>query len=288
MRARESLLLLLCAAILGAGCANDFEKQSHISKLRVLAVQADPAELIIDTTQPPPKTLLTALAVDPSGAVIELRWAVCTVLDAVPDPAIDCPGAQGIDFAGSTSATLDLGSDQFRPVYQRLTQGPDGQPPEQLREALASGVPVILGFTATAAAERLDGITTVTLRTADAARPINHNPGIATLFADDISIAADGSTAVPAGRTVRLAPIPTEGSHELAQDGSPEKLNYSFYATGGEIQSLRSADTTASGEAVDPSIDWLAPAQAGAVQLWVVVRDGRGGVGWISRTVQVR
>jgi hypothetical protein len=26
----------------------------------------------------------------------------------------------------------------------------------------------------------------------------------------------------------------------------------------------------------------------GPTQLWVVVRDGRGGVGWLTRTVQVR
>jgi hypothetical protein len=32
----------------------------------------------------------------------------------------------------------------------------------------------------------------------------------------------------------------------------------------------------------------VAALTAGPVQLWVVVRDGRGAVGWLTRTVQVR
>src|SRR5471032_3187433 len=91
-------LLYPLAAFVLASCANDFEKQSHISKLRILAVKAEPAELIIQQGQPPPKTLLSALAVDPTGGIIHLRWALCTVQQAVPDPATDCPGTQGIDL----------------------------------------------------------------------------------------------------------------------------------------------------------------------------------------------
>src|SRR5262249_26020965 len=67
-----------------------------------------------------------------------------------------------------------------------------------------------------------------------------------------------------------------------------EALNFSFFATDGDIASLRPTDQTSTGEAADSSIDYTAPSTAARVQLWVVIRDGRGGVGWITRTAQVR
>ena len=265
-----------------AACAPDFEKQSHLSKLRILAAQAEPAELIIEQGQPPPKTTLTALAVDPQTGLIQLRWALCTVQGAVPSPTLDCPGTQGIDlFSPFGAARLDFGSPLFKAQYEQLVNSPEAQP------LLAQGVPVIIGATASLGAERLDALTTVTLRTADPARPINHNPSIATLMIGDQVIAPEGNTTVAAGATIKLTPIPGEGSHELTPDG-PEKLNYSFYGTQGDIQTLRSADTTSTGEAVDPSVDWIAPKTPGPAQFWVVVRDGRGGVGWIGRQVMVQ
>ncbi len=280
---RHLLRLLLLAFSVLAACANDFEKQSHISKLRILAVRADPAELIIEPGQQPPKTVLSALAVEPSGALITLQWALCTVQGVVPSPALDCPGTQGIDlFAPDGRGNLDLGQEPFRAQYEALIASPQGQ------AALATGIPLIIGLTTRTNVAALGALTTVTLRTADPAKPINHNPEIATLEADGLTVAEDGSTTVSAGSTVHLTPIPAEGAHELQADNTFEKLNYSFYATGGEIQTLRSTDTTATGEAADPTIDWLAPTSPGSVQLWVVVRDGRGGQGWVARTVQVK
>jgi hypothetical protein len=273
---------------LAGGCASDFEKQSHISKLRILAVKAEPAELIADKAADPPQTTLTALAVDPSGATIEVRWALCTA-QGVPSPSIDCPGAQGLDLLADASfrGKLDLGSQQFRGAYQQILTGQAGFPPDQVAEQLAQGVPLIVGFTALLGAQRFPGLTTITLRSPDANKPVNQNPGVASLFAGDFAIADDGSTTVPTGATVHLTPVPSEGSHELTADGY-EKLNYSFYSTDGEVQTLRSTDTTASGTDADPSIDWIAPKTPGTVQLWVVVRDGRGGVGWLARTLTVQ
>lgn len=281
-------LLFALTATIANGCADDFERQSRISKLRALAVQAEPAELIADPNQPPPKTALTAFAVEPGGAPVMVRWALCTVQAAVPSPDLDCPGAQGIDFPAIDSVgQLDLGMEPFRSVYQKLLVGPDGAPPEQVRAQLAAGIPLIVGFTATAGSQRLSGLTTVTLRSADAARPTNRNPMAATLLAGDQPIAADGTSSIAAGATVRLTPIPAEGAHEQAADGI-EKLNYSFYATDGEVKTLRSTDTTSTGQAADPSVDYVAPAAPGTVKVFVVIRDGHGGVGWIARSVQVR
>jgi hypothetical protein len=270
-----------------AACADDFEKQSHISKLRVLAVQAEPAEIIVDmAAQLPSVTLkLRALAVDPRGAPIEVRWALCTVQDSVPSPSLDCPGSQGFDLpAESSVGALDLSSATVRPLYAALLSG---QAPDQVQKKLTKGMPVILGFEATSGDEVLPGLTAITLRN-PVTGPVNQNPALGSLLASGVELRDDGTSELAAGSTVRLDPIPAAGAHEITEDGTPEKLNYSFFATDGEVKSLRSTDTTASGEAADPSVDWIAPKMPGVVQLWVVVRDGRGGVGWITRTVLVR
>jgi hypothetical protein len=288
------------AALLFAGCQGDLEKQSEIVKLRVLAVQAEPAELIVDPARPPPRTTLTALAVEPSGAPVAVEYALCTVQQAVPPPDVDCPGSQGIPLApaGPTSAVLDLGDPRAIALALQLAQdgGTAGGalPPE--------GVPVLVGFRATAPAhglpdggppgadggnvQVLQGLTTVTARGPGA--PLNQNPGIATLLMGTtrIQIASDGSTTAPASTTQRLTPVPAPDSKEPT-DGGVESLGYSFFATAGSISSLRSTDTTATGQPEDISVDWTAPGSGQPVSLWVVVRDGRGGVGWIARSVQV-
>ena len=287
------------AAILLTGCPENLEKQSQIVKLRVLAVEAEPAELIVDPAQPPPRTTLTALAVDPSDASIAMEYALCTVQEAVPPPDVDCPGTQGIPLepAGQFSAVLDLGDPRFVALAQQIAQdggfGDGGTLPP-------GGFPILVGFRATAPAPMLpdggppgadggdlqifEGLTTVTARPPGA--PLNHNPTIDAVFLGDAGISADGTTAVPASTTQRLKPESPLSDKEPV-DGGVEALGYSFFATAGSISSLRSTDTTATGQPADTSVDWNTPSDAQKVQLWVVVRDGRGGVGWIARSVTV-
>ncbi|MFL5308888.1 MAG: hypothetical protein ACJ79H_00405 [Myxococcales bacterium] len=289
------------AALILPGCPGDFEKQSEIVKLRVLAVQAEPAELIVEPGQPLPRTTLTALAVEPSDAPVAMEYALCTVQEAVPPPDVDCPGTQGIPLApaGPTSAVLDLGDPRAIALALQLARDagvadPGALPPD--------GVPVLVGFRATAPAHTLpdggppgadggdlqvfQGLTTVTARGPGA--PPNQNPALAGLRMGDagVEIAADGTSSAPSSTTQRLAPVPAPGSKEPA-DGGVEPLGYSFFATAGSISALRSTDTTATGQPGDTFVDWTTPPGRQQVRLWVVVRDGRGGVGWIARFVEV-
>ena len=293
-----------CAVLAGLllpGCPGDLEKQSEIVKLRVLAVQAEPAELIVDPAQPPPRTTLTALAVEPSGAPIAMEYALCTVQEEPPPPDVDCPGTQGIPLApaGPVSAVLDLGDPRAIALAQQIAQDggfADGGtfPPE--------GFPVLVGFRATAPAHTLpdggppgadggdlqilEGLTTVTVR--GPGPPVNQNPALDALLLGDagVEISPDGTSAAPASTTQRLRPVPAPDAKEPA-DGGVEALGYSFFATAGSISDLRSTDITATGQPADTSVDWSTPSPPQQVDLWVVVRDGRGGVGWIARSVQV-
>ena len=294
----------LIAAGLLAACSSDLEKQSQIVKLRVLAVQAEPAELIFASGQPPPKTTLTALAVEPANAPIAMQYALCTVQDAVPSPMLDCPGTQGIPLpsAGPVSAVLDLSDPQIAALALQLLQGSDGGTADA-GALLDQGIQVLVGFRATAPAHGLPdggppgenggdvqlfrGLTTVPLRSAGA--PINHNPSIDRLDIGDgrLLLAPDGTPIVPQRPNQRLTPIPASDAKDPV-DGGVESLGYSFFATAGELSSLRSTDKTATGQLADTFVDWTAPDAGPDVQFWVVVRDGRGGAGWLHRSVHLQ
>lgn len=298
----------LAAAL--AACASDFEKQSLVTRLRVLAVQAEPAELLLADGGPLPATTLTALAVEPGGAPITTRFALCLFdpTSGLPSADLDCPGDAGYTLpdAGPTGARLDLADPGLQakvlPLLLGADGGTDGGADGGVGALLEGGLPVLVGFTAEApaggnadggpaaspghAGQYLAGLATVTLRSAGG-RPANQNPALRALLLDGAEIAADGSTTVAAGRTVTLDPRAADGAKEATADG-PEKLNFSFFATAGDLAALRSADTTATGQPGITTVDWTAPVAPGMVRFWVVIRDGRGGVGWLERSVRVQ
>jgi hypothetical protein len=131
------------------------------------------------------------------------------------------------------------------------------------------------------------GYTTIVVH--DDTRPANRNPELAAVrIGPDggVDLAADGATTVPASAVERLTPVPAADAKEATPAG-PEKLGYSFFATAGSLSSLRSTDTTTTGEPADTFVDWTTPATPGPAKVWVVVRDGRGGTGWLERVVSV-
>jgi hypothetical protein len=274
---------LLAICLLAAGCPAGLEEQQHVSKLRVLGVRAEPPELILMADAGLPSTRLTALAVDPTGAAISLRFALCTDLSGVPSPTLPCPGDAGIDLpdSGPFSAQLDL-SDPRILAFAAAAQIDGGAfDAGGLVQSLDDGVPLLVGFTARAVksipgapVETLSGFQTVTLRTT-AHGPADVNPELI-----DLGIGDGGD--VVRSQVVRLQPF------TAAKDDPSKRYGYSFFTTAGSVSSLRSTDTTATGQSAPTWVDWTAPATAQPVTLWVVVRDGRGGTGWIEREVPVK
>lgn len=64
-----------------------------------------------------------------------------------------------------------------------------------------------------------------------------------------------------------------------------ESLLATWYATAGEFDDERSEATSAEPQALN---GWTAPAEPGPVQLWVVLRDGRGGTGFGSYRLEIQ
>lgn len=288
-RTPARLAFAAAAAFAASRCGNDFEKQSEVRKLRVLAVAAEPAELIVQPDAGAlPSTTLTALSVDPASAAVQTLFALCAQQGQLPAADVACPGDAGIPLpaAGPNAALFDLNDPRYAPVAAGAQGGPDGG-------GLDGGAafPVLFGLEATSPAtdggrQSLDGFATVPLRKADPTLPINHNPQLVALQANGSALAADGSSALRASATVALLPIPDAFAKESTPMG-PETLTYSFFATRGSLSALRSTDTTASGQPGIVSVDWTAPPSPGPVRFWVVVRDNRGGTGWLVRDAQV-
>ncbi len=311
VRAVPAALLSCALALTAAGCASDFEKQSQVTRLRVFGVQAEPAELLLTPDGGLPRTTLTAFAVEPSGAVITTRMAICLQQGGLPAPDIACPGDAGIDLpdAGPLAAKLDLADPNLQAAAATFlgAGAADGGSDGGLEALLAKGVPLLYGFELRAPAggnpdggppptegfdvQRLIGIGTVTLRTAEAGAAPNQNPRLRALSAGGAELKADGGSTLKAGVKVTLLPLPESDAKEPTSTTSAgvESLNFSFYATDGDLEALRSTDTTATGQPGISSVDYTPPAQPTAkpVRLWVVVRDGRGGLGWLERRFTV-
>jgi hypothetical protein len=267
---------LLAIALLLAACPGNLEQQSHVSKLRVLAVRADPPELVI-ADGGLPATTLTALAVEPHDAGIAVQFALCREITGAPSATLPCPGNAGIELpsTGAFSARLDL-SDPAIVSFAAAAQLDGGlyDAGSGLEETLAAGVPLLIGFTARTAEERLDGFANLTLRS-DARGPAGDNPEAPELTVNDGGL-------VFAREVVRLQPV-------TAPKPDPAlAYTFTFFATDGSISSLRSTDTTATGQSAPTWVTWTAPASPDpAVRFWLVLRDGRGGTSWVERVIAV-
>ncbi|MBF5043038.1 hypothetical protein FGE12_11630 [Aggregicoccus sp. 17bor-14] len=288
---KRTCLLLALAALCAAGCNdNDFEKQSELKRVRVLAIKAEPAELAFTDagTLPAPVTF-DALTFAPGGAPVSVTYALCGPGDAFAQ-GFECPGKDGLTLSGGR---LDLSDPAVQQVLAQLAAAIGGGGVDagggggDLQEALRVGIPLFVGYEASdgtgteAGTER--GVRRITLR--QTAQP-NQNPVIT-----DVQLADGGvATQLPGDREVLLQPRLAEGSLEqyTAADGGvvSEQPFYSWYATGGELQQLRSIEP-ANGLPGDPTVEYQTPASAQRVTFYVVARDERGGEGWLVREVDV-
>jgi hypothetical protein len=66
-----------------------------------------------------------------------------------------------------------------------------------------------------------------------------------------------------------------------------EAIRVDWFATGGTLADDSSGVVESDAATHQAGNTWTAPAQAGEVRLWLVIRDDRGGVGWESYRVEV-
>lgn len=285
---RALVPLALAAAL--AACGPTFEEQSEIRRVRVLAIKAEPAELAFNPDAPalPPPVVFTSLAVAPGEREVGVTLALCRFGNAYSEE-LDCPGADGATLPDSQLSLLDPNVQQV--LQDTANAGTGGAPLDpndpQLRALLERGVPLFIGYEASDGSgtpEGLEkGVRRLTLRLT--ATP-NQNPRLEEILLNDTPLAGP----LPLGTQVTLVPRLAEGSleqYETPQGSRTEQVFYSWYATGeGDVEQLRSLEPVGDRPG-DPSITYVTPSTPQRVTFYVVARDGRGGVDWLSRTVEV-
>jgi hypothetical protein len=282
--------VLVCLSLAVTACGLDFELQQEIRRVRVLALKAEPAELTFNPDAPvlPPPILFTTLAVAPDERPVDVSLALCRPGNVYSDE-LECPGKDGASLPQGELSLLDPNVQQI--LQETAEAGSGGAPLDftdpQVRAVLERGVPLFVGYRASDGTDTPEGVEEgvrrVTLRLT--ATP-NQNPRMADILLDDAPLAGP----LPLSTELVLRPQLAEGSleqYETAEGPRTEQVFYSWFATGeGEVKQLRSLEPV-DGRPGEPTIKYLTPSTPQRVTIYVVARDGRGGVDWLARTVDV-
>jgi hypothetical protein len=286
-------LSLLAAVTTVAACTPDFDEVWLVKDLRILALRAEPPEVLEPlgvTSFPPVK--LSALCADPlapEGALFDWELWVCSAEES----RCDLAGTRTLVKAARSK--LDAIEVDFRLESNIYLASILADPLKGF-----GGVPVMVElrvqretFSARAVKRIVYGAPIPPQKTP------NQNPSLARITADGAPITAE-LPASAGGEKIKLLPEPAAGAKEkywvLTYTGGEreldEYLSYAFFTTDGGL-----SDATTGGKpspfvekkkVEDPSSDWSPPAEPGTIDLYLVVRDDRGGVGWTTLRAVVK
>lgn len=230
---------------------------------------------------PRPLVLALALAAVPLAACTDFatpsELAKTTILAVVSDPPITPPGAQSrlelvvVDGNGRVAAPAATWS---------LVETLPGVPPMGQVTVNDDGTATYTAPTsAPPASADNPPIDSVQIEVAATPQPITAIK--AAIVADVASANPALATMTVGGADARTAAVAAAGQMvPLAVTIDPpagEDATYAWYTTLGEIEDYQSAEATL-----------VAPAEAGTGWLFVVVRDGRGGVAWHGAPLAVQ
>lgn len=339
---RRLALAALCLATSSVACLDDLPSPALVDDLRVLAVRADPPEVV-----PGAAVALDALVVDPNGRVPTYAWYACVVVEQGQGffgggsetstsggngtPLSDDPYggscerrvAAGERYAvalgNQPTATLQVPADFFADDYTLRTAYGLGDDVEISQEVKAGFLGIAgVNYTVSLVVE-VDGRRIETQKRVNVSLPSdlpdnapNLNPTALAFHAanaEDEGAAptnapapADGTCLIDAtvpfvaGERYRLTPVnipdpqpkyvvllagtTTDAAFDLQT--IEETTFYSWFMTRG---ALKKAISKAPGA---PENTWtFEDDDAGQTDLWVVVRDGRGGVSWCHQNLLV-
>jgi hypothetical protein len=279
--------------LVATGCAIDFEEPSNVLDLRTLAIRAEPPELL--AVGPLPAVELRALVVDPRDPLREVtaRWRAC---GSTTEHRCD-ESAVVLDLGATTSALPELGATlELEPALL------DGARRQDLLQGFG-GLPVVVEVSIEEGGpdhEVAFKEVVVQAVLPEGTAP-NSNPGAPGLLRDDAAWPEDEVPVIAPGVEVAIEPTSAAGDAEpyavfrfdLGTQELVEHIGYRFFATAGQWNREQtggppnaiSTETTVASR-------WTAPEEpptgGGLVTIWVVARDGRGGISWTERQVEVR
>lgn len=296
---------VLAALALLAACGDSFDPFSEITGPRLLAVRATPS-----TLAPGQTTELDALVVGAEAPILRWRW--CPLIggpstsfeclideDTVNDTLIGPSGPQVSYDLGEgpvVEFTHPLPGDSIGTVCEQLAAV---ELPDQTSTIDCSqGLPISVVVDAQLDGRSVVAVKEVLLLESDESPFFgNRNPtvlGISIRIDGELfALDPDSPPAVEEDATRDfVADIPEEASETFVDvDGTArERLIMSWFITAGELDSER--ETFIDGERdFDEArdVEWTAPppgdALDGTIDVYVVVRDDRGGVNWAQGSV---
>ncbi len=295
--------VIACVPAIVASCVPSLGPgDSLIAAPRVLAIRNDPAEA-------PPGTMVTftALVAAPGGSEsdADLAWSFCSAPKPLTEDNVvsdACLGSSSLTALGSgpsvtaaipaTACSLfgpDTVSTAFRPRDPDITGG-YYQP---LRADLAGAD---TAFDLARIHCDLANASATSATAFAAAYTLNQNPALLPLTATiSGSGAAVDLSAIPASARLELQASWDAASAETFAYYDPtsqavttqrEAMQVGWYDSAGTL-ATESTGRAADDLATTSSVGWTAPAGAGAVHLWIVLRDSRGGVDFTEVDVVV-
>jgi hypothetical protein len=290
------LLLLL-------GCS-DFTTETlseswQIDRLRILGVAAEPAE-----PRPGDTVRFRSLVVAPGEGVGAVIWLACVngndstngcAADTSIFSEVMADGAVSPEEQAALVEAGLIGVEPFLPPSWTIpADALDALPAEDRAE----GFPAFVNITAVpgspdpSLASEIDPdeveLAFKRLPISENPQP-NQNPDLTHVEVDGVVVEDGGGIEVGPGDTVELLPVLGEGSVEdypyVTSEGVVETRTESpwveWYAEGGAYSQTTS---------LYPELarTWTAPSEPGVVSLWMVVRDRRGGMDWLTLVATVR
>ena len=297
MRRVFGMLGAMPGAMLGAmigllGCEPTFDRPpTLVDRLSILAVQAEPAE-----AAPGDVVTLRAAAADGTGPLdgVAIDWAFCTRPRSTAENtpvAQDClePSAEWIvPIAAAAIGAVDaqLPEDGCANFGSEPPPPPPGEDPIRPADPDATGgyyQPVrvtVTGPDPRVAFGRVRLLCALPSAPADVVREFrerylpNRNPGILDLaavqaFASEIRLRASWSPK-------DAEPFVVHDRRESELDEAIDSLRVSWFSNAGTFASDRTSPSD------DPSLaeNIFFPPASGAVHVWAVLRDSRGGMDW--------
>lgn len=310
---KHTTTLLLTSAWLSAtaACGDSADPYNRLTDLRVLAIRADPPTVPLGQA-----ATLDALVFHPEAESAAYRWSWCPARRSF-EQGYECAvsAAQFQQMTGAAAApTFELGSEPTATfalsddaaTLQRLCASPVAGSTTALGGLIdcSDGLPISIGLRLTAGDQEVRAYKTIYLAL-DNTGHANQNPtidGVALAPEDSAPNAAQALAAGDPEQTVTLseayaltAAVPVSAAEGyLGPDGNPqrESLVLTWFVQAGSTEATR---TTFIDGIVDlPSLEantWALPEpeeyQRTRAELHLVLRDSRGGIGWLSRSVLV-
>lgn len=302
--------VFVCALWLSAaiGCGDDLDPASLIKNLRILAISAEPADLVSGETM-----TLQALVASPDDTELWYRWEWCP-FSAGADELFACTSEE---MDSETMALFDLGDgataslDSTQVVFllagmcDVLNEGLDdlGEYADLLESfALPDcelGMDVTIRLTVSTADMRRVAIKRVFVWLSepdDLQR--NRNPVIDGITVNEQTFPADQFVwAGPATPLDWYVDVPADSLESFLLRSDPdagerrESITYAFYATDGDwTEETTFADDVYVTREDAGEARFVTPLQShtSPINTHFVVRDERGGISWTSRQVRMR